>query len=342
MGQLDKDRPWVARFNEVQAHEFMNLLSPVSGVFGSERGLPHQLLFRGVSDVVHSLIPAAFRPSARLFLRPHNPAGPGQINRQQIERELNTLVAFIRAVDRQGHAIPEDSQQLRAELKSLEEDLNVAPTMKEWPPSSLLSALALAQHDGVPTRLLDWSVDPYVAAYFAAAAAATKGNEPGELAVWAIATNLFAVNEILVGDKTAVARLPVQHVTTPWAGNANAKAQRAVFLAYRQFDIDLRAKFEIRSYDDLLVSNLTPGLDKGPNLYCLTPPKSEAPALLRCLAFQGYDGATIYPGLDGAARSIMESYLWPKEFGPDPCTPRANQINLDWHSEYPPNNPERK
>ena len=335
MSQRDDSRPWVAKADVMTAHEFVDLLSPVSGIFGSERGLPHKLLFRGVGDVFHSLIPAAFRASAKLFLPPHDAVGPGQTNRQQIERELKTLVAFIKAADRQGHAIPEDTQQLRSELKSLEEDLSFfgRSMIREWPPSSLLSALALAQHYGVPTRLLDWSLDPYVATYFAAVNAATKSNEPGELAIWAVATNLFAVNEIVVGDKAAVAKLPVQHVSTPWAGNANAKAQRAVFLAYRQFDIDPDAHFEIRSYDDLLVKSLWPGLEEGPNLYCLTLPKSEAPMLLRHLAFQGYDGATIFPGLEGAAKSIMESYLWPKDFGPDPRTPAAVQINLGWHSK---------
>jgi FRG domain-containing protein len=335
MSQQDVNRPWVAKASVMTAHEFVDLLSPVSGVFASERGLPHQLLFRGVGDVLHSLTPAAFRSSARLFLPPHTAVGPGGTNRQQIERELKTLIAFIKAVDRQGHPIPEDTQHLRAELKSLEEDLSFPSktTIKEWPPSSLLSALALAQHYGVPTRLLDWSLDPYVSAYFAAANAATKISEKGHLAVWAVATHLFVVNEILVGDKTAVARLPVQHVTTPWAGNANARAQKAVFLAYRQFDIDPDADFEIRPYDDLLVGGLASGFEKGPNLFCLTLPKSEAPALLGLLAFQGYDGATIFPGLDGAVKSIMESYLWPSEFGPNPRTARADQIVSTWMTE---------
>jgi hypothetical protein len=48
MSQRDDSRPWVAKADVMTAHEFVDLLSPVSGIFGSERGLPHKLLFRGV------------------------------------------------------------------------------------------------------------------------------------------------------------------------------------------------------------------------------------------------------------------------------------------------------
>jgi hypothetical protein len=50
---------------------------------------------------------------------------------------------------------------------------------------------ALAQHYGVPTSLLDWSEDPFVAAYFAIQSA--PDTDDGELAcVWAL-------NKLLAG-----------------------------------------------------------------------------------------------------------------------------------------------
>jgi hypothetical protein len=341
MKQWDSHRPWLVRHDEKTAHEFVDLLSPVSGIFST--AVPHEFLFRGIRDIKHLLIPAAFRPGARLLL-PTFDNGKTPTNRQQIRRELETLIAFIKAADRQGHLIPEDSQGFRTELKALTEDLADLSTtsMKEWPTSSLLSVLALAQHYSVPTRLLDWSLDPYVAAYFAAVNAAAQRNKRGKLAVWAVATSSFTINEILVGDKAAVAKLPVQHVTAPWANNPNAKAQRAVFLAYRQFDIDLQTGFEARSYDDLLMNNLSPGFNEVPHLFCLTLPKSEAPTLLRLLAVQGYDGATAFPGLDGASMSVRESTLWARGSVSNTYSSRAHKIVLKWNANTRPSSTKGK
>ncbi|EJB01757.1 FRG domain protein [Rhizobium leguminosarum bv. trifolii WSM597] len=317
---------WVASHRETRAASFLDILSPVSGALSGPGGMPHSHLYRGVGDLGYSLLPSAFRPTVQLFQKPHFPRGLGKTQREQIERELQTLAAFINAADRQGHQIPEDSQQLRATLRSLQENLAVANntvTLKEWPPTSLLSVLALAQHYGVPTRLLDWSLDPYVAAYFAATSA--MGNDEGYLAVWAVVSDLFEINNILIGDPVRAARLPIQYVTTPWAGNANAKAQRAVFLAYRQFDINLSSDFVPEAYDALIAKNLVGGLPAYPVLYRFSLPRSEAPELLRLLAFQGYDGATLFPGLEGAVKSIAESYLWRRDSDTDPRSCRSVQ-----------------
>jgi hypothetical protein len=310
----------VATFSQSRAASFIDILSPVSGVFSGPGGLPHQTLYRGVGESSYSLMPAAFRQNVRLFQRPHWMRGPGKTNGQQIRRELQTLIAFMNAADRQGHKIPEDTQVLRSQIRTLDEATGflAKEKIKEWPPISLLSVLALAQHYGVPIRMLDWSVDPYVAAYFAAVSAAGADSNVGDLAVWAVSKSLFEVNEIALNDRSKIERLPIQFVSTPWADNGNARAQRAAFLAYRQFDIDPDEDFEFRSYDDLLMSSLYDGATDVPCLYRVTLPKSEARELLKLLAFQGYDGATMFPGLDGAVKSLSEQFLWPEQHGLDP------------------------
>jgi FRG domain len=321
-----------ATYRASRAASFIDILSPVTGVFSRPSVLPYETLYRGVGESSYSLMPAAFRQNARLLQRPYWTRGPGKTNGLQISRELQTLIAFMNAADRQGHKIPEDTQALRSQIRALHKATNLTSdeTIKDWPPISLLSILALAQHYGVPTRMLDWSLDPYVAAYFAAVSASAAEGGGGNLAVWAVPKVLFEVNEVMIGDRSIIERLPIQFVSTPWADNGNARAQRAVFLAYRQFNIEPKKDFELRSYDDLLLSSLYEGATEGPCLYCLTLPKSEAPELLRLLAVQGYDGATMFPGLDGAVKSLSEQFLWPEQRGPDPRSTEARNIFKGW------------
>jgi hypothetical protein len=67
--------------------------------------------------------------------------------------------------------------------------LKIVPLRDWWPPDELLSTLALAQHHGLPTRLLDWSRKAQIAAYFAASDALKRGKVDGDnLVVWALNT----------------------------------------------------------------------------------------------------------------------------------------------------------
>ena len=114
-----------------------------------------------------------------------------------------TLSEFMEIADSVALALP-DHSFARGALGFLRSRTTVGPNLDttetakfideygDWPPGEVVGVLALAQHFGIRTRLLDWSRRANVAAYFAAADAARAEVKAGFLAVWAIRVEMAA------------------------------------------------------------------------------------------------------------------------------------------------------
>ncbi len=272
--------------------------------------------FRGHSDDdKYKLIPTALRPDQKFKLGyTHNKKGIQKTNKEQIEAEFERINDFYWSIDKQGLVIPGDVNLLRTP-KSWED---LEDTKKnEWPIDDLLPILAIAQHYGVHTRLLDWCDRPLVAAFFAAKGAAEKQNGKEQtrefLSVWALNFD-WIIHKAFPGDCN---KIPVYVVTAPRASNPNLHAQGGVFTTEKLIKREFSDKVSADSVNTLVENkwNSLKPTEKptNPIMVHIKLHVQEANKLLRLLNQEQINSATLFPGYKGVADSLRERVLWDKQ-----------------------------
>lgn len=290
------------------ADQWLNEISPLASRFRESD--PNQWIFRGQRDAEWRLRPTAFREESWSAIPIYRNDWANMEDRHQRLMERDVVLHFFRLSDMAGLPLPEDSPRVRR-LLGFDNLTADAEYERTWPPRELWSLIALAQHYGVPTRLLDWSHSAWTAAYFAAADAAVHDRHPipARLAVWAYSRPIHAI-QTYIERNYRKGKGEVHIITAPYASNPNLAAQRGAHMLYVRTAIP-EGLADRPCFDEEL-KRIAEDYEKEA-LLLFTLPTEEASRALRLLAKAGVTAATLFPGYAGVVQEMREQRVIAKE-----------------------------
>lgn len=307
------------------APEFLNYLQPRESRWRSSDDFQSDWLFRGQRDSEWKLLPRAHRgdiPEFRRFKLEErakvvellmNFTKDLPYSRERLEEvmlqtaaELRIVQDFIDIADRTGQIIPENSPVRfpmgRYSAEILKDSLNnlARDTLDPFPVGFGSVEFSIAQHHGIPTRCLDWSYSPFVAAYFALEDAfeyfTAKGVTPNQrLSVWAIRFTCLSLETD--NDKYASLELITQRrrkIEYMGAQGGLLVYDRQASRRYLQHGLWI-------AFEDILQEKYQHEVDV---IRKVTLPISEAVNALKLLMLEGITRAHLMPTWDNVASTL--------------------------------------
>lgn len=269
----------------------------------------HDYFFRGVPSYKYELVPSALRTTNmdRLWFLSCS-EGDKHLNLEYSQRTTEYLILkrFYRGCDKNSLPLP-NIDRFR---DSLNDDIDISYifcTGREWLPHDLYEIAALAQHYGLPTRLLDWSKSIFTALYFAAINYIHGNVKDNYIALWAFHPAI--VTPIVP---------PLKIINPSYHGNPNLAAQQGIFTLWEMNNIiisneplriDIKKEADRRPLNELIAEYLTK-TNRNFNFenlfYKILIPANESLELLEYLSVLGYDSARLFPGYSGVVKNIVD------------------------------------
>ncbi|MCS5711648.1 FRG domain-containing protein [Candidatus Berkiella aquae] len=302
----------VQEINVDKAEEFWDILSPTKPMFPE----PYNLIYRGQRDAGWPLEPSVFREHNNPIIE-FNSKIPTAY--QQISSELDSFRKFLEYCDKIGIPLPGDSHQFREiHFNSSRMLNNYLHNAYLWPHPDLYELMAIAQHYGLPTKLLDWSKYSYVAIYFAASDAIDNINKitsPGNFDE--LKKKRLAVWILNIENKIHFPALEI--VRVPSGYNKNIANQEGCFTLLRQ-SAEVNKPFNGSRFHDEFPRMLPDNYIKK-----VTVPVMEAVKLLELCESHFISASTLFRDFQGAARAVKDDLNKSKFL--QLMKPDANMVN---------------
>lgn len=326
------------------AKDFLDLITPWSS--------PYKLadfVFRGHTDSEYNLHPNILRKKnnqdlikiAKLYITKGKSSellksiGVTNLQFHHSSIELTILRKFYKISNENGLYVP-NSEMMSARMET-GKYIPIGVLLKScghstWLNRDSIEIAALAQHYGLPTRLIDWSYNQYIASFFASNLPSKVDNQK-DIALWML--NYKELTDVFSSPLS-----DVKIFSPHYQWNDNARSQRGLFTyiesKHDKAAMDLINEFFNEYHDTATISSdpkyssiytdyrtLDVALDSALQMYNakqktkkvvtnalikITLPQSEAKKLNKFLREMRISESTIFPGYRGVAddlRSVL-------------------------------------
>lgn len=163
-------------------------------------------------------------------------------------------------------------------------------------PEEFGSFLALLQHHGFPTPLLDWTLSPYIAAYFAY-------KDINDRCPQCEYVNII-IFDYIEWVNTFQQPLDLRNTSVKYVSVFRPHAK------YNPRIIPQRGTYTVTNVPDMAQYILDcSGKAQKTFLYSVVLPVSERPQVMRELNLMGINEMTLFPGLDGLCEALKEQFF---------------------------------